>query len=171
MFKPKFSLSSLTRYSGIALHAFSLSLTVRFYLLQALILNGKVRGQHKHDRQERQEAQHSSLEQVMDTNIDSIIDSLTSHRLEFQNLNNNGDNLLTEKEAKLEDIILASTHGENIIYEVHSRISSKIIPKFYKAYAKEDGFGIRRSLSHKDNEGRRPSDKTDVIIKTHRPEI
>ncbi|KAI5673075.1 hypothetical protein M9H77_13439 [Catharanthus roseus] len=55
--------------------------------------------------------------------------------------------------------------------------------EFYKAYAKEAGFGIRRSLSHKDNEGRildrifccssegkRPSDKRDVISKTHRSE-
>ncbi|KAI5667808.1 hypothetical protein M9H77_17661 [Catharanthus roseus] len=141
------------------------------------------------------EAQHSSFERVIDTNLDSRADSLTRCRLDFQNLNNNGDNLLTEKETKLEDIILAPTHGENIIYEVHSRISSEVIPKvgmnfsneedayeFYKAYTKEDGFGIQRSLSHKDNEGRildrifccssegkRPSDKRDVISKTHRP--
>ncbi|KAI5667527.1 hypothetical protein M9H77_17380 [Catharanthus roseus] len=124
--------------------------------------------------------QRQMILEVMDTNLDSRTDSLTRRRLEFQNLNNNGDNLLIKKETKLEDIILASTHGENIIYEIHSRISSEVIPKvgmnfsnekyayeFYKTYAKEVGFGIRMSVSHDDNEGKRPSDKRYVIIKTH----
>lgn len=63
-------------------------------------------------------------------NLDLSIDSLTRRRLlEFQILNNDGDNVLFEKEAKLEDIISTPTHCENIRHEIHSRISSKVLPK------------------------------------------
>ncbi|KAI5673145.1 hypothetical protein M9H77_13509 [Catharanthus roseus] len=66
---------------------------------------------------------------VMDTNLDSSTDSLTRHRLEFQNLKNNGGNILIDKEAKLEDINSTPTHGENVIDEIHSRISSERRPQ------------------------------------------
>ncbi|KAI5663912.1 hypothetical protein M9H77_23235 [Catharanthus roseus] len=101
------------------------------FSLKLFILNGKVDARismsGKKDKNIISISNAKMILEVMDTNLDSHTDSLIRRRLEFQNLNNNGDNLLTKEETKLEDIILASTHGENIIYEIRSRISSEII--------------------------------------------
>lgn len=95
--------------------------------------------------------------------------------------------------SKLEDIISTSPHGENIIYDIHSRISSEEILKVgvnfqteedvyevYKAYARQAKFGIRRSRTHRDTkdkildrtfrgscEGKQPSDKRDDSVSHH----
>ncbi|KAL3529524.1 hypothetical protein ACH5RR_008846 [Cinchona calisaya] len=82
------------------------------------------------------------------------------------------------------------------INKIHSSILTEVIPKigmqfeteqeaydFYLAYAKEVGFGIKRSTHHKDKngklvdrvfccsaEGKRAKDKRDIRERAHRPE-
>ncbi|XP_042443240.1 protein FAR1-RELATED SEQUENCE 5-like isoform X1 [Zingiber officinale] len=118
----------------------------------------------------------------------SLVESTSCRRLNFDASDDCRDNEFDVIDEGTDSTMLLMSSDTSIIEELMPKIGMEFKTEedayeFYLKYAKQVGFGIRRSKSHNDKsgklvdrifcccaQGKRGKDKRDVYVKSHRPE-
>ncbi|XP_042466316.1 protein FAR1-RELATED SEQUENCE 5-like [Zingiber officinale] len=118
----------------------------------------------------------------------SLVESTSCRRLNFDGNEDCQDNEFDVIDEGMDSTMLLMSDNTSIIEEFMPKIGMEFKTEedayeFYLKYAKQVGFGIRRSKSHNDKsgklvdrifyccaQGKRGKDKRDVYVKSHRPE-